>query len=97
MSKFYGTVRDGWRGNTPATRCGHLGITTTAQSYDGSVITELMYDKDNKLNVIVAINPKDSSTRGDTLFDGTLDELYKLLKRHADYKNRKWRKEHNIE
>ena len=41
MSKFYGQINGG-RGT--ATRTGHRNIRAAAQSYDGSVITELSYN-----------------------------------------------------
>ena len=79
MSTFYGTVI----GNreTPATRCGSRasGITTAAQSWDGSVITRLTYDESGELMVELRTSP-DSSARGCTLlFYGTLEELRQKL------------------
>jgi hypothetical protein len=75
MSRFYGRVR-GERGD--ATRCGHHGITATAQSYDGSVITELSYEND-KLMVRVNVSAC-SSCYGQQIFYGTYDEYVAKLK-----------------
>ena len=74
MAKFYGTIQ-GARG--PATRLGHKSIKAAAQSYDGSVITELSYDED-KLMVRVSTS-KDSTTYGSTIFYGTFDEFVNKL------------------
>lgn len=75
MSKFYGMVQ-GSRG--PATRGGHRFIKTSAQSYDGSVQTELSYDGD-ELMVRVSTTPE-SSCYGSTIFYGTFEEFVNKLK-----------------
>ena len=75
MARFYGRVR-GERGD--ATRTGHHGITTAAQSYDGSVITELSY-KGDKLMVCVSTATV-SSCYGTTVFYGTFEEFVNKLK-----------------
>ena len=73
MSKFYGCVR-GNRGC--ATRGGSAtsGFKASAQSYDGSVITYLDYDHDNKLRVRIDL-ADGSSSYGDMKFSGTFEEL----------------------
>ena len=77
MSKFYGTV-DGSENRTDATRCGHRYIHVSAQSWDGSIITRMHYDREG--NLIVQLEHNDgSSTYGDTIFHGTMDELLQKL------------------
>ena len=80
MSAFYGMIQ-GNRG--PATRGGskNSGYKASAQSWDGSVITYLDYDKNGKLIITLATSA-DSSAYGDTKFRGTLDELNELLESH---------------
>ena len=77
MAKFYGSV-GGHRG--VATRTGTSNIRTSAQSWDGSIITELSYNREDKLMVEVSV-AKDESTsyRGTRLFYGTLDEFIAKL------------------
>ena len=76
MSKFYGQVFGA--SNTSASRRGHKEIHVSAQSYDGSVITRMFYDHNDRL--IVDIQMSDgSSSYGDTVFRGTFDDLKKKL------------------
>ena len=76
MSKFYGQVFGA--SNTSASRRGHNEIHVSAQSYDGSVITRMFYDQDDRL--IVNIQMSDgSSSYGDTVFRGTFEDLKKKL------------------
>ena len=75
MSKFYGSVQ-GNRG--AATRGGHNIIKTSAQSYDGSVITELTYEEET-LMVRVSTD-EGSSSYGSTIFYGTFNEFVNKLK-----------------
>lgn len=75
MSKFYGTIQGG-RG--AATRTGHKGIKACAQSYQGSVITELSYDND-KLMVSISVDTNESTTYGRQIFYGTFDEYIEKL------------------
>ena len=74
MSKFYGSVQ-GNRG--AATRGGYDRITSSAQSWNGSVITELTYD-DDKLMVRIGTD-SGSSSYGSTIFYGTFDEFVAKL------------------
>ncbi len=71
MSKFYGQVVGD---RSAATRCGHRRIKAAAQSYDGSVITQLTYKEDGTLMVSVEI-AEGSSSYGNTVFYGTLEEF----------------------
>lgn len=79
MSKFYGTVHDPWGGRGVGTRCGHRGIRTTAQSYDGSVIVDLSYDGEDELKVEVEV-AEGSAAHGKTVFSGGLAELAEALR-----------------
>lgn len=82
MATFYGQVFG--NGKTSASRGGTYdsGIRTTAQSYEGSVIVELTMQEDCKGNrelmVEVQVN-SNTSSRGKSLFYGTLDELCQKL------------------
>lgn len=77
MSKFYGTVI-GDRQTTNATRRGWQSIRTAAQSWDGSIVTELTY-RGNDL--MVEIRYADTSTTvGDRQFYGTVNEFLSRLK-----------------
>ena len=78
MSKFYGTIIG--QARTPATRCGSKKIRTAAQSYDGSVITELSYDNEsNELMVEIEVNDG-TSMFGRTIFRGTFNEFIEKLR-----------------
>lgn len=78
MSKFYGYVRDEWGNRTAATRCGHEGITAAAQSYDGSVITDLRYEGDELVIRIEIANG--SANHGEQVFVGNLAKLRNTLR-----------------
>jgi hypothetical protein len=77
MSAFYGMVR-GNRG--AATRGGskNSGYKATCQSWDGSVIVNMSYDNEDKLKVRLEVADS-SSTYGDVIFSGTLQELKEKL------------------
>jgi hypothetical protein len=76
MAKFYGTLV-GNRGE--ATRLGHSRIKVSAQSYDGSVITELTYNSEGKLMVDVKVSEDSTSCYGRGLFYGTFEEFIAKL------------------
>lgn len=87
MSSFYGMVR-GNRGAATRGGSANSGFKATAQSFDGSVITCLDYDSDHKLQVRIELSDY-SNTYGDTVFDGSFDELkaaMQLLKEIRDGK-----------
>lgn len=46
MAKFYGTLYDPGCGRGSATKCGYTCMKSSAQSYDGSVITKVYYNED---------------------------------------------------
>ena len=75
---FYGLVK-GNRG--AATRGGskNSGFKSSCQSFDGSIISYMDYDNEGKLKVRLEISD-DSSSYGDVVFSGTLEELKKKLK-----------------
>lgn len=80
MSKFYGSVV----GNTGvATRGGTAksGIKTSNQSYNGSIITT-MYEDDGNLMIRIDYSPE-SSSHGNTVFTGTIEEYLKKLEAWA--------------
>lgn len=75
MSKFYGqTWTEDRTSSTAATRCGHRSINASAQSYDGSIITRLQYDKADVLIVTIEV-ASDSRMYGETVYRGPLDQL----------------------
>lgn len=76
MAKFYGSIQ-GNRG--AATRMGHQSIKASVQSYDGSVITELSYNDEGQLLVDVSVAKDESSTYGQRVFLGTVEEFIKKL------------------
>ena len=76
MSKFYGTIQ-GER--SAATRTGHRSIKASAQSWDGSITTELTYDS-NKLMVRILAEKDCSTTGGQIVFYGTYEEYINKLK-----------------
>ena len=76
MARFYGQVV-GERG--AATRTGHRRIKAAAQSYDGSVITELTYNDEGKL--MIRVDTEDHSTSyGRLTFYGTFEDFVNKLK-----------------
>ena len=85
MATFYGMI-EGSRGSVTRTGTKASGFKAAAQSYDGSVVVRLRYNKEDKL--IVDIETADDSTSffTETNFSGTLDELREAL---ADWKEKK--------
>jgi hypothetical protein len=76
MAAFFGQVAGG-RG--VATRTGTRNIRTSVQSWDGSVITELSYNSEDKL--MVEVRADDYSTAyGNRIFYGTYEEFINKLK-----------------
>lgn len=78
MSKFYGMVR-GNRGCATRGGSANSGFKSTAQSFDGSVITCLDYDQNNNLKVRIEL-AEGSTTYGDVAFSGTFEELKESMK-----------------
>jgi hypothetical protein len=76
MAKFYGMIQ-GNRG--AATRCGSTSISASVQSWNGSVITQLSYDKDD--NLMISVNySTGSSAYGTSIFYGTVEEFVNKLR-----------------
>ena len=78
MSTFYGMVQ----GNrSAATRGGSRasGFKSTVQSWNGSIITQMSYDKDDNLMVEVSYSTG-SNCYGTTIFRGTFDEYVMKLR-----------------
>lgn len=78
MATFYGQVFGS--GRTSATRGGtyESGLRTSAQSFKGSVIVELTQpeDEDGNRELMVEVQvSSNTSSRGKSLFYGTLDEF----------------------
>ena len=78
MSKFYGTVMGA--ADTAATRRGHDCIRVSAQSWNGSVITQMYYGEDGKLRVSIETD-NGSSCAGTTKFDGTYEQFLEQLRK----------------
>ena len=90
MSTFYGMIQ-GNRGE--ATRGGSKasGFRASAQSYDGSVVVDLDYDKNDKLNVNLRLCSGSTSSGwyGKLAeFDGTFEELVKVLQAYQKKKEK---------
>lgn len=79
MSTFYGRVEG--CSNTIASRRGTDNIKSSAQSYDGSVITKLNYDSQGVLMVTVHL-ANGSAFYGDDLpyFYGTFEQLQECFR-----------------
>lgn len=85
MAKTYCTCT-GMRGQRTA-RGGKSGCTASVQSYDGSIIVENWYDRD-ELKVRVSLD-NGSSCYGDTVFSGTFEEFKEAMKLLNDIKDKK--------
>lgn len=82
MAKFYGLVKGynntGSRGSV--TRLGSTGIKAAAQSYNGSVITELSYNEEGKLAVAIYTSEASDSC-GSLEWSGTFEDFKKQLRK----------------
>lgn len=83
MSAFYGMVQ-GNRG--AATRGGSMnsGFKSTCQSYDGSVIVEMNYNRNDELMVRIQLSDDSSDGWGGNArvaFHGTFEELKKVFEK----------------
>lgn len=79
MATFYGQVEGCAR--TIASRRGHSSIRSSVQSYDGSLIMELRYNKNDELCLTVEY-AKGTEFKGDMLYSGTLNDFIKLLTKY---------------
>lgn len=78
MSSFYGMVEGA--SATAASRRGFKDIKSSAQSWNGSVITRLYYNDDGVLQVNIQL-ADDSSFYGQSYFTGSFQELKEKLSR----------------
>ena len=78
MAKFYAQAQ-GNRGLVHCMGSEASGIWTSAQSYDGSVITRLWYDSAGNLMVQIQTNDSSSTCGQETLFSGSFLELKERL------------------
>ena len=76
MSKFYGQVFGS--AETSASRRGFKDIRASVQSYEGSVITNLI-DNHGKTELVVEVNPDSSSSYGRQVFRGSIEEFVKKM------------------
>lgn len=76
MSRFYGQIVSNRK---PATKCGYDFIKTSSQSYDGSIICELTYDQNDKLQVYLGSNEGSSSFSSKKLYQGSFEDLQKAF------------------
>lgn len=76
MAAFFGQVAGG-RGT--ATRTGTRNIRTSAQSWRGSIITELSYNSEDKLMVEICADDY-STAYGNRIFYGTYEEFIAKFK-----------------
>ena len=87
MSAFYGMIQ-GNRGE--ATRGGSRasGFKSTCQSYDGSVITRMSYDHEDKLRIRIDLSDGSSFGGWDSreYFDGSLEDLKEALRTYMESK-----------
>lgn len=75
MARFYGMVQGN---HGAATRCGSTNISASVQSWKGSVVTQLSYDKDD--NLMISVNHSTgSSYYGTPIFYGTVEEFVAKL------------------
>ena len=85
MASFYGTTRSSKTRNVPVTRCGYTDVTSSVQTWEGSLITSARYkgwdgDEYNK-EILFSIEIADgSSSSGWPVWEGTLDELSAILR-----------------
>ena len=90
MSTFYGSIR-GNRSTTTRGGSFQSGYKATAQSYNGSIIVYLSYDKENTLKVGIETSDTSSMYGGWSCptFNGTFEEFKTLLQLNEDIKNGK--------
>jgi len=94
MSKFYGTIQ-GNRGMATKGGSKSSGFKSSAQSWDGSVITNLRYEEiePNKEMLKIRIDLADDSrsSMGTTYFSGTLDELKECFKLYEEVQEMRYK------
>ncbi len=78
MSKLYGTVKG--QAETSASRRGTKDLRVSAQTYDGSVIVYVTYERGSDTPRFDIEVDDGSSNHGKTFFSGSLDELKKAFR-----------------
>lgn len=86
MSAFYGSIQ-GNRG--AATRGGSKssGYRASAQSWDGSIITDMWYNNDDELMVSIGINNGSSTYVQEEIFRGKFTDLKEAFKKISEVKH----------
>lgn len=78
MSSFYATINADLS-RTSATKRGSKYIKTSTQSYNGSVITRMYYNEEDKLMVEIETTETSNSCYGENRYRGTFNQLEELL------------------
>ena len=78
MASFYATINADLS-RTLATRRGSKYITTSTQSSNGSIITRMYYNEQNKLMIEIETTETSNSCYGENRYRGTFTQLEELL------------------
>ena len=78
MASFYATINADLS-RTLATRRGSKYITTSTQSCNGSIITRMYYNEQNKLMIEIETTETSNSCYGENRYRGTFTQLEELL------------------
>ena len=78
MANFYATINADLS-RTLATRRGSKYITTSTQSYNGSIITRMYYNEQDKLMIEIETTETSNSCYGENRYRGTFNQLKELL------------------
>ena len=78
MANFYATINADLS-RTLATRRGSKYITTSTQSYNGSIITRMYYNEQDKLMIEIETTETSNSCYGENRYCGTFNQLEELL------------------
>ena len=79
MANFYGTVKG--RASSLATREGSDSIRSSAQSWNGSVVVELEYNRAGELQVEIGCMEGSENSFKDPTWKGSFKDFEKLLQR----------------
>lgn len=78
MASFYATINADLS-RTLATRRGSKYITTSTQSYNGSIITRMYYNEQDKLMIEIETTETSNSCYGENRYRGTFNQFEELL------------------
>lgn len=78
MAKFFATA---WGDRGPVHRTSNHSMTTACQSYDGSIITELSYDKETGKLMVDISTSEDKTIYGKRLWYGSFEDFVKQLQK----------------